>query len=186
MLVTMFLGLAMNITPAYLLTAVIAAPVMIGMGITPMAAHLFILFYAAMATMTPPVAMTAFVAATIAEAPPMRVGFLSMRIAFPSFILPFVFAYSPQMLMVGSFREILPGSGCRTAFGFADHTRNGGLVSKQVNGYGFAGDFHHGRDRCDVRQPLSGVGFGASADRICQIQPDRAASYYERSRPIKQ
>ena len=107
MLVTMFLGLAMNITPAYLLTAVIAAPVMIGMGITPMAAHLFILFYAAMATMTPPVAMTAFVAATIAEAPPMRVGFLSMRIAFPSFILPFVFAYSPQMLMVGSFREIL-------------------------------------------------------------------------------
>lgn len=107
MLVTMFLGLAMNITPAYLLTAVIAAPVLIGMGVTPMAAHLFILFYAAMATMTPPVALTAFVAAMIAEAPPMRVGFLSMRIAFPSFILPFVFVYSPQLLMQGSLQEIL-------------------------------------------------------------------------------
>jgi TRAP-type uncharacterized transport system fused permease subunit len=75
MLLAMFLGLAMNISTAYLLTAVVAAPVLINLGVTVLAAHMFILFYAAMATITLPVAITAFASASIAGEPPMKVGF---------------------------------------------------------------------------------------------------------------
>ena len=107
MLLAVFLGLAMNITPAYLLTAVVAAPVMINLGVTPMAAHLFIVFYAAMATITPPVAMTAFAAAAIADAPPMRVGFQAMRIGFAAYILPFAFVMQPALLLGAGAADIL-------------------------------------------------------------------------------
>lgn len=102
MLLAIFLGLAMNITPAYLLTAVMAAPIMIKLGIEPLSAHMFILFFAAMATITPPVAMTAFAAATIAGAPPMKVGFQAMRMGLVAYLLPFVFVYNPAILLIGS------------------------------------------------------------------------------------
>lgn len=107
MALAMFLGLAMNITPAYLLTAVIAGPVLIKLGVNPLAAHLFILFFAAMATMTPPVATTAFVAAGIAEASPMWVGFLSMRIALVAYIMPFIFIFQPALLLRGSVPAVI-------------------------------------------------------------------------------
>lgn len=109
MLLAMFLGLPMNITPAYLMTAVIAGPVLIKLGLSPVAAHLFILFFAAMAPMTPPVAVTAFATAGIAGTgiDPMRVGFLSMRICLVGFIMPFIFVYQPALLLQASLPAIL-------------------------------------------------------------------------------
>lgn len=107
MFLAMILGLAMNITPSYLLTAVVAGPVLIQMGIPPMAAHMFILFFAAMATMTPPVASAAFAAAGIAEAKPMWVGFLSMRIAMVAYIMPYIFVFQPGLLLIGSPIKII-------------------------------------------------------------------------------
>jgi TRAP-type uncharacterized transport system fused permease subunit len=68
---------------------------------------MFILFFSAMATITPPVALTSFAAATIAEAPPMRVGFLSMKTGLVAYILPFVFIFNPAILMIGSWPETL-------------------------------------------------------------------------------
>lgn len=103
----LFLGLPMGITPAYLLTAVIAGPFLVGQGLTPMTAHFFILFYATMAPMTPPVATTAFAAAGLAGAPPMRVGFLAMRIASAAYLMPFIFVYRPALLLQGSPLAIL-------------------------------------------------------------------------------
>lgn len=106
MLLAMFLGLAMNISTSYLLAAVVAAPVLIKLGVPVMAAHMFILFYAAMATITPPVALTAFAAASIADAPPMRVGFLSMRMALIAYVLPFIFVYWPALLLEAPIFQI--------------------------------------------------------------------------------
>jgi TRAP transporter 4TM/12TM fusion protein len=107
MILTVFLGLAMNISTAYLLTAVVAAPVMIKLGVTPLAAHMFILFYAAMATITPPVAVTAFAAASIAGEPPMKIGFMSMRMAIVAYVLPFIFVYWPALLLQAPLAEII-------------------------------------------------------------------------------
>lgn len=104
--ITLFLGLAMNITSAYLITAVICAPIMIRMGFLPLSVHMFILFFSTMATITPPVALTAFAAATIADAPPMRVGFYAMRLGSVAYVLPYVLLFNPAILMYGSTMEI--------------------------------------------------------------------------------
>lgn len=105
--VAVFLGLAMNITSSYLLTAVISAPILIRYGFEPISVHMFILFFSAMATITPPVALTSFAAASIAEAPPMKVGFLSMKTGLVAYILPFVFIFNPSILLIGSWQETL-------------------------------------------------------------------------------
>jgi len=107
MSLTMFLGLAMNISTAYLLTAVVAAPVLVKLGVPVIAAHMFILFYAAMATITPPVAITAFAAASIAQEPPMKIGFMAMRMALIAYVLPFIFIYWPALLLQASLIQII-------------------------------------------------------------------------------
>jgi TRAP-type uncharacterized transport system fused permease subunit len=73
------------------------------MGFEPLGVHMFILFFAAMATITPPVAITSYSAATIAGASPMRVGFMSMKVGLVAYILPFVFIFKPEILQYGSF-----------------------------------------------------------------------------------
>ena len=64
-----------------------------------MAAHMFILYYAAMATMTPPVALAAYTAAGIAEADPMKVGWTAVRLGVVAFIIPYVFVYQPWIIL---------------------------------------------------------------------------------------
>ena len=99
MIVTIILGMGMSISPTYLLAASLAAPGLIKVGVSPMAAHLFIVYFAAMATMTPPVALAAYTAAGIAEADPMKVGFEAVKIGIVAFIIPFVFVYQPQIIL---------------------------------------------------------------------------------------
>ncbi|MFO7612651.1 MAG: TRAP transporter large permease subunit, partial [Clostridia bacterium] len=81
------------------------APVLIGLGFEPLGVHMFILFFAAMSTITPPVAMTSYAAATIADASPMKVGFMSMKVGIVAYILPFIFIFNPAILLYGSFAE---------------------------------------------------------------------------------
>lgn len=99
MLVTIILGMGMSISPTYLLAASLAAPGLIKVGVNPMAAHLFIVYFAAMATMTPPVSLAAYTAAGIADADPMKVGFTAVRIGIVAFVIPFVFVYQPQLIL---------------------------------------------------------------------------------------
>jgi TRAP transporter 4TM/12TM fusion protein len=99
MLVTIILGMGMSISPTYLLAASLAAPGLINVGVSPMAAHLFILYFAAMATMTPPVSLAAYTAAGIADADPVKVGFTAVRIGIVAFVIPFVFIYQPQIIL---------------------------------------------------------------------------------------
>ncbi len=107
MLVTLFLGLAMNIASSYLIAAVLGAPILVSLGFEPLSVHMFILFFAAMATITPPVAITSYAAAAIAGAPPMKVGFMSMKVGAVAYILPFVFIFRPAILQYGSLIEML-------------------------------------------------------------------------------
>jgi len=110
MIVTIILGMGMNITPTYILAASLAAPALIKAGIVPMAAHLFIMYFAAMATMTPPVAMAAYTAASIADADPLKVGFTAVRLGIVAYIIPFVFVYRPELLLHGETVNIITSS----------------------------------------------------------------------------
>ena len=102
MLVTIVLGMGMSISPTYLLAASLSAPALIKAGVNPVSAHLFILYYAAMATMTPPVSLAAYTAAGIAEADPMKVGLEAVRIGIVAFVIPYVFVYQPQLILQSS------------------------------------------------------------------------------------
>lgn len=107
MLLTLFLGLAMNGSSTYLIAAVLGAPVLVGLGYEPISVHMFILFFAAMATVTPPVALTSYVAATIAGANPNKVGWMTMKVGLVGFALPFSFIFNPAILQIGSFADVV-------------------------------------------------------------------------------
>ncbi|WP_394236299.1 TRAP transporter permease [Niallia oryzisoli] len=107
MLVCIIFGMGMPTPAAYVLTAVLAAPIMIEVGIDLMQAHLFILYYACLSAITPPVAVAAYAAAAIADANPMKIGFLACRLGLVAFIIPFMFVYDPSLLLIGSTTSIV-------------------------------------------------------------------------------
>jgi TRAP transporter 4TM/12TM fusion protein len=101
------LGMGMPTLPAYILLAVLVAPVMVQLGVLPMAAHMFILYYAGLSMITPPVCLAAYAGAAIAGADPMRTGVVASRLGIISYIIPFLFVFFPALLFIGSWGEIL-------------------------------------------------------------------------------
>lgn len=99
MLASIILGMGLPSIPTYILTATMAAPALIQLGVLPIAAHMFVFYFGALANITPPVALAAFAAAGIAGSSPMRTGLAAMKLALAGFIIPFIFAYSPEMLL---------------------------------------------------------------------------------------
>ncbi len=106
-IVSIILGMGMPTIGVYVLLAALVAPAMVEAGVTPMAAHMFVLYFGMMSFITPPVAVAAFAAASIAKADPFRTGFTSMRFGWIAYIVPFLFAYSPSLIMDGSWTQIL-------------------------------------------------------------------------------
>jgi TRAP transporter 4TM/12TM fusion protein len=100
------LGLGMPTTAIYVLLASLVAPALVEMGVTPMGAHMFILYFGVLSFLTPPVAVSAYVAAGIAGADMWRTGWLGMRMAIMASLLPFLWAYDPALLMQGSWLSI--------------------------------------------------------------------------------
>jgi len=100
-LVTIVLGMGMPTPAVYALSAVLAGPAIVSLGIETLPAHLFIVFFASMSAITPPVAVAAFAAASIANANPMQIGLLACRIGIVAFLLPFAFVYQPGVLLIG-------------------------------------------------------------------------------------
>jgi TRAP-type uncharacterized transport system fused permease subunit len=84
----------------------LVAPALVQLGINPMAAHLFILYFGMMSMITPPVAVAAFAGAALAKANPMRTGYSAMRFGWSAFIVPFLFVASPTLILIGSPAEI--------------------------------------------------------------------------------
>jgi TRAP transporter 4TM/12TM fusion protein len=93
------LGLGMPTLGVYVLLAVLVAPGLEQVGITPLAAHMFIIYLGMMSFVTPPVAIAAFFAANLAGAPAMRTGWVAMRFSWTAYIVPFLFVFSPTLLL---------------------------------------------------------------------------------------
>ncbi|MBX2838146.1 MAG: TRAP transporter fused permease subunit [Gammaproteobacteria bacterium] len=111
-------GLGMPTPAAYSLVAVVGAPALVGYGIDVLAAHMYVFFFANMSAVTPPVALAALVASKLAKDSYMKTAFLASRLAIPGFVLPFLFIYNPELLMLeGSIATRLL-SFLTTLFGF--------------------------------------------------------------------
>ena len=107
MIISVLLGMGMPVVATYALSAVVVAPVMIELGVPILQAHFFLVYYAVLSFITPPIAISCYAAATIADESPMAVGWESMRIGLILFILPFAFVYDPGLLMIGEWHMIL-------------------------------------------------------------------------------
>jgi TRAP transporter 4TM/12TM fusion protein len=107
MCATIILGMGLPTTAAYLITAAVVAPALIQMGVSPLAAHMFVFYFACLSAFTPPVALAAYAAAGIADAKPMQVALTSMKIGIVAFIIPFVFVYGPAILLQGTPTQII-------------------------------------------------------------------------------
>lgn len=95
------LGMGMPTIGVYVLLAVLIAPALVELGFPPLSAHMFILYLGMMSMITPPVAIGAFFAASLAGAEPMRTGFTAMRFGWTAYIVPFLFIFSPALLLEG-------------------------------------------------------------------------------------
>jgi TRAP transporter 4TM/12TM fusion protein len=100
------LGMGMPTPNVYILTAALTGPLLASLGVEKMAAHMFLLYFAALSAMTPPVAVAAYAAAPIADANPLYIGFTSVRLSIAAFIVPFSFIYAPEMLLEGELWDI--------------------------------------------------------------------------------
>ncbi len=98
-LTSMILGMGMPALPAYALLATLVAPALVQLGVVPMAAHLFILYFAMVSNWTPPIALACFAASTISGANPNRIGLIAVRLGILAYIIPFLFVYSPALIL---------------------------------------------------------------------------------------
>lgn len=106
-LTSFVLGIGMTVTAAYIFLAVALAPALIqGGGLDPMAVHMFILYWGMLSFITPPVALGAFAAATVASARPMETGLQAMRLGSVIYFIPFMFVLNPALIMQGTPLEI--------------------------------------------------------------------------------
>ncbi|MFD1910944.1 TRAP transporter permease [Halodurantibacterium flavum] len=105
-LVCIVLGMGLPTLGVYVLLAALVAPALVQMGIEPIAAHLYVLYFGMMSMITPPIALAAFAAASIAKAPSMATGFAAMRFGWAAYVIPVLFVFSPTLLMIGAPLEI--------------------------------------------------------------------------------
>ncbi len=101
------LGIGMTVTAAYVFLAIILAPALIAAGLPSMAVHLFILYWAMLSFITPPVALGAFAAASIAKSPPLLTGLTAMRLGSIIYFIPFVFVLEPSLVLQGDALAVL-------------------------------------------------------------------------------
>ena len=100
MISSIILGMGAPTTANYLITSTITAGAIIGLGIKPLAAHMFAFYFGIIADVTPPVALAAIAGAAIAKAKPIRTAFQATKLAIGAFIIPYMFVFNPQMLMI--------------------------------------------------------------------------------------
>ncbi len=100
MITCMILGMGLPSIPAYLITATMAAPALVQLGIPALAAHMFVFYFAMFANLTPPVALASFAAAGISGGDPMKTGFQSVKLALAGFVVPYMFVYNNALLLI--------------------------------------------------------------------------------------
>ncbi|WP_118136885.1 TRAP transporter fused permease subunit [Oceanicella sp. SM1341] len=111
-MVTIILGLGMPTPSAYILAAVLVGPALAQLGYPVLQSHLFLLYFAVLSALTPPIAVAALAAAAIADEDPFRIAFSAVRLAAVGFLLPFAFVFNPGLLMLADpFTNVLAAIG---------------------------------------------------------------------------
>lgn len=101
------MGMGVTVTACYIMLAILVAPALIELGVLPLAAHFFVLYWGLVSFITPPVAIAVFAASAIAGSDPLRSGFTATRLGVVTYIIPFMFVYAPALLMKGSASEVV-------------------------------------------------------------------------------
>ncbi len=100
-LVCIVLGMGLPTVGVYVLLAALVAPALIEVGVLPIAAHMYVMYFGMMSMITPPVALAAYAAAGLAGADPMRTGLEAVRLGWSAFVVPILFVLSPTLLLIG-------------------------------------------------------------------------------------
>ena len=103
MLVCLVLGMGIPTIPNYIITSSIAAPALLKLGVPLIVSHMFVFYFGIMADLTPPVALAAFAAASIAKTSPMRIGIKATQIAIAGFVIPYMAVYTPALMLQGDW-----------------------------------------------------------------------------------
>ena len=111
MVVCIILGMGMPTPAAFILCASVAASALVQAGAKEIPANFFILYFACLSTITPPDALAAYAASGLAGANPMKVGWTAVRLGIAAYIIPYMFVYSPALLMMGNWSSILLSGG---------------------------------------------------------------------------
>jgi hypothetical protein len=138
MLLSILLGTGIPTIPTYIITAALAAPALAKLGVPLIVSHMFAFYYGIMADLSPPVALAALAAAPIAKENPDKIGWEAMRIALAGYVIPFIFVYSPALMLQAGDPD---GRATRIL-------RRGG--ARDLQGAGRDRPVRHGRDRLPV------------------------------------
>ncbi|HEX8011290.1 MAG TPA: TRAP transporter large permease subunit, partial [Casimicrobiaceae bacterium] len=128
MAVSLVLGMGIPTIPNYIITSSIAAPALLKLGVPLIVSHMFVFYFGIMADLTPPVALAAFAAASIAKASPMKIGWKATHIAIAGFVIPYMAVYDPAL-------ELQGGSLLDTAYVVAKAVLAIGLWGSAAVGY---------------------------------------------------
>jgi TRAP transporter 4TM/12TM fusion protein len=101
-IISIILGMGMPTVSVYVLTATLLAPSLVKLGVTPMAAHMYVMYFGMLSMITPPVAIAAYAAANIARVSGWTTGWVSVIVGWSTFFIPFLFVFEPSLLMSGS------------------------------------------------------------------------------------
>lgn len=107
MLGSLIMGMGLPASACYAILCILAAPAIVKLGVPPLAAHLFVLYFGSMSAITPPVALAAFAAAPIADESAVKIGFAAFKMAMPSFLIAFCLAIQPELVMIGTVTGII-------------------------------------------------------------------------------
>lgn len=134
--VCLILGMGLPTTPAYVIAASIAGLALTKMGVDVLAAHLFVLYFALLSEVTPPVCIASYCAASIAKTNPMRVGFISWRLSLTGYIAGYLFIYNKAILLKGSIMEVISVSILMTGVSYFLAVVNSGYFHRSVSSLG--------------------------------------------------
>jgi len=101
------LGMGVPTTASYIIVSSLAVPALMNYGVIPIAAHMFIFYYATRADVTPPVALAAYAGAGIAGASPSKTGYTAFWLGMAGYIIPFMFIYGPELMLVGNLTHVM-------------------------------------------------------------------------------
>lgn len=105
-IVCIILGMGLPTLGVYVLLAALVAPALVKVGIEPIAAHLYVLYFGMMSMITPPIALAAFAAASIAGAPAMATGWAAVKFGWSAYVIPILFVFSPTLILIGAPLDI--------------------------------------------------------------------------------